>query len=145
MTDDVTARGWEWYLARLHYFGCDTRYGQACDDNCRQMRDVVSTALRKVEAERDEVQTAAHVFEENWRRNLQESEQMVSEHAALTARVAALEKSNRRLLAALPDSIHEDDESWGWAWHELSGEAQDSVKAARESARAASPTGGRDE
>lgn len=38
------------------------------------------------------------------------------------------------LLNHLPDSIHEDDESWGYAWNELSDEAQASVKAVRERA-----------
>lgn len=35
------------------------------------------------------------------------------------------------LLDNLPDSIHEDDESWNWCWEELSGEAQEQVKAVR--------------
>lgn len=38
------------------------------------------------------------------------------------------------LLANLPDSIHTDDESWDWCWEELSGEAQEEVKRAREAA-----------
>lgn len=35
------------------------------------------------------------------------------------------------LLNHLPDSFHEDDPSWDWAWNELSDEAQASVKAVR--------------
>jgi hypothetical protein len=35
------------------------------------------------------------------------------------------------LLHHLPDSDH-DDESWNWCWEQLSGEAQEAVKAARE-------------
>ena len=27
----------------------------------------------------------------------------------------------------LPDSRHDDDESWGWCWEELSGDAQEAV------------------
>jgi hypothetical protein len=40
------------------------------------------------------------------------------------------------LLAALPDTMSSDDESWGWAWNELSEEAQDIVKARRAAAAA---------
>ncbi len=37
----------------------------------------------------------------------------------------------RQLMAALPDSMHDDDDSWIWCWDELSEQAQDLVKAAR--------------
>ena len=37
----------------------------------------------------------------------------------------------KKLLSNLPDSIHDDDESWQWCWDELSGDAQDAVKDAR--------------
>jgi hypothetical protein len=36
-----------------------------------------------------------------------------------------------KLLSHLPDSIHKDDESWGWFWNELDGDAQDAIKTVR--------------
>ena len=42
-----------------------------------------------------------------------------------------LEAALRGLLRVLPDSVREDNESWGWCWDELDGDAQDSVKRAR--------------
>jgi len=40
----------------------------------------------------------------------------------------------KKLLSNLPDSIHDDDESWQWCWDELGGDAQDAVKDARDEA-----------
>ena len=33
------------------------------------------------------------------------------------------------LINHLPDSYHEEDECWRWAWDELDSDAQDAVKA----------------
>jgi hypothetical protein len=42
------------------------------------------------------------------------------------------------LLDTLPDTCQfSDDPSWGWAWNELSGQAQDRVKFARDGANVA--------
>jgi hypothetical protein len=35
------------------------------------------------------------------------------------------------LLNALPDSDHPEDETWNWAWDQLSDDAQEAVKKAR--------------
>mgnify|MGYP007031191082 CR=1 FL=1 len=58
------------------------------------------------------------------------------EVAALEAKLEAVERASQGLLHVLPDSLFhtriENDDSWGWCWNELSGNAQDHVKAARE-------------
>ena len=63
------------------------------------------------------------------------------EQAALEAKLEAMERAGRGLLHVLPDSLFhariEDDDSWEWCWNELSGHAQDHVKAAREAWAAA--------
>ena len=57
-------------------------------------------------------------------------------YVALEAKLEAMERAGRGLLHVLPDSLFhariEDDDSWEWCWNELSGHAQDHVKAARE-------------
>ena len=40
-----------------------------------------------------------------------------------------------QLLNVLPDSTHEEDETWNWCWDALSSEAQDLVKSARHAAQ----------
>lgn len=57
---------------------------------------------------------------------------IINTYESLLARVR-LQVTN--LKNALPDSYH-DDESWSWAWDELSGEAQDTVKSIRDAANA---------
>jgi len=44
---------------------------------------------------------------------------------------AMIMKLLRLILTVLPDSYHPDDESWSWAWDELSYEAQEEVKRLR--------------
>lgn len=37
----------------------------------------------------------------------------------------------KELVSCLPDSKHEDDKSWGWAWETLGDDAQSTVKGVR--------------
>ena len=39
-----------------------------------------------------------------------------------------------QLLRHLPDSSHDDDESWDWCWNELSNDAQEAVRSVRRKA-----------
>ena len=57
--------------------------------------------------------------------------ELAERYLALEAKLEAMERAGRVLLDCLPDSIY-DDESWGWCWDELSDDAQDLVKDARQ-------------
>ena len=55
---------------------------------------------------------------------------LVEENEQLKKVVAEAKRAIDIALKTLPDSEHEDD-SWGWAWEELSGHAQAFVKDTR--------------
>lgn len=50
------------------------------------------------------------------------------------ARLAEKDAMIAQLLNVLPDSTHEEDETWDWCWDALSSDAQDLVKSARHAA-----------
>ena len=55
----------------------------------------------------------------------------------LQAKLEVAKDAIKKLLSNLPDSIHEDDDSWNWGWEELFEEAQEAVKDARNEANKA--------
>ncbi len=56
----------------------------------------------------------------------------------ITPEIQVLIESIELLMDTLPDTCQfDDDPSWNWAWVELSGQAQDRVKFARDGAKAA--------
>ena len=56
--------------------------------------------------------------------------------SGIKAKLEAMVRAGENLLRVLPDATFyakiDQEDSWGWCWNELSGDAQDHVKAARE-------------
>ena len=64
------------------------------------------------------------------------ADEIVERLNALEAKLEAMVRAGENLLRVLPDATFyakiDQEDSWGWCWNELSGDAQDHVKAARE-------------